>query len=91
LYDFGARKVAVVGVGQIGCIPYELARLDGDASSRGRRCNDGINKAISMYNAGLYRMVRRFNSELPGAKFVYVNTFESSKDLVNNAASYGNL
>ena len=75
----------------IGCIPYELARLSDDGNTRGRRCNDRINKVISIYNSGLYRMVRRFNSELPGAKFVYVNTYGSSKDLVNHAASYGNL
>ncbi|ONK57765.1 uncharacterized protein A4U43_C09F3860 [Asparagus officinalis] len=89
LYDLGARKIAIVGIGQIGCIPYELARMDDDDRQGGRRCNGRINKAISMYNACLYRMVRRFNRELPGAKFVYVDTFKSSNDLVNNAASYG--
>ncbi|KAL0314085.1 UNVERIFIED_CONTAM: GDSL esterase/lipase [Sesamum angustifolium] len=29
LYNLGARKVVVTGVGQIGCIPYQLARYDG--------------------------------------------------------------
>ncbi|KQK02803.2 GDSL esterase/lipase At1g33811 [Brachypodium distachyon] len=28
LYDLGARKIVVAGVGQIGCIPYELARIN---------------------------------------------------------------
>lgn len=91
LYDLGARKVVVVGVGQIGCIPYELARLQQDDSQVGGRCNDRINNAISMYNSGLVRMVRRFNRELPGAKFVYINTFQSGRDLVDNAATYGSI
>ena len=30
LYALGARKFVVAGVGQIGCIPYELARIDDD-------------------------------------------------------------
>ncbi|MQM11091.1 hypothetical protein Taro_043995 [Colocasia esculenta] len=87
LYDLGARKVAIVGVGQIGCIPYELARYNSRAN--GSRCNERINKAIDLYNAGLLRLVESFNNELPDAKFVFVNTYESSKDLTNNAAAYG--
>ncbi|TKW12862.1 hypothetical protein SEVIR_5G063100v4 [Setaria viridis] len=30
LYGLGARKFVVAGVGQIGCIPYELARMNND-------------------------------------------------------------
>ncbi|TVU22374.1 hypothetical protein EJB05_32065, partial [Eragrostis curvula] len=30
LYALGARKFVVAGVGNIGCIPYELARMDND-------------------------------------------------------------
>ncbi|KAJ3683202.1 hypothetical protein LUZ60_013429 [Juncus effusus] len=86
LYDLGARKVVVIGVGQIGCIPYELARMN---DNKNKACNDKINKAIAMYNAGLIQMVKRFNSNLPDAKFIYVNTYESSKDLIANAATYG--
>ncbi|KAM3197350.1 hypothetical protein ACQJBY_072795 [Aegilops geniculata] len=39
LYALGARKFVVAGVGQIGCIPYELARIDDDGDDdqgRGR-------------------------------------------------------
>ncbi|PKA57182.1 GDSL esterase/lipase [Apostasia shenzhenica] len=92
MYELGARKVAVVGVGQIGCIPYELARLDNDGKSAGKsasRCNEKINKAISVFNAGLLQMVKKFNREMPCAKLVYVNTYQSSQDLVMNAVSYG--
>ncbi|XP_062183534.1 GDSL esterase/lipase At1g33811-like [Phragmites australis] len=35
LYDLGARKFVVVGVGQIGCIPYELARMNNDNQPSG--------------------------------------------------------
>ncbi|KAL3845684.1 hypothetical protein ACJIZ3_003087 [Penstemon smallii] len=86
LYNLGARKVIVPGVGQVGCIPYQLARYDGNGS----RCNEEINSAISLFNTGVKRLVDGFNKgQLRGAKFVYLDSFQSSKDLVQNARTYG--
>lgn len=86
LYQLGARKVVVTAVGQIGCIPYELARYNGNGS----RCNEQINNGIAIFNSGLRKMVDRFNTgQLRGAKFVYLDTYKSTKDLVSNAAAYG--
>ncbi|KAK4424861.1 GDSL esterase/lipase [Sesamum alatum] len=88
LYKLGARKVIVTGVGQIGCIPYQLARYNG--SSGNNRCNEEINSAIVLFNTALKRLVDRFNrGKLPGAKFVYLDSFQSSQDLVRNAKTYG--
>lgn len=82
----GARKVVVSGVGPIGCIPYQLARYEGSGS----RCNEEINSAISLFNSALQRTVARFNRGLlPGARFVYLDSFESSQDLAENARAYG--
>ncbi|PSS19393.1 GDSL esterase/lipase [Actinidia chinensis var. chinensis] len=86
LYNLGARKIVVAGVGQIGCIPYQLARYNGNGS----KCNEDINSAITLFNSGLRKLVDGFNNgQLPGSKFVYLDSFQSSKDLVANAASYG--
>lgn len=86
LYNLGARKVVVTGVGQIGCIPYQLARYNGSGS----RCNEEINNVIVLFNTGLRQLVDRFNKgQLPGAKFVYLDSFFSSQDLVQNARTYG--
>ncbi|KAK4433601.1 GDSL esterase/lipase [Sesamum alatum] len=88
LYKLGARKVIVTGVGQIGCIPYQLARYNGSSGSS--RCNEEINSAIVLFNTALKRLVDRFNKgQLPGAKFVYLDSFQSSQDLVRNAKTYG--
>ncbi|XP_068648656.1 GDSL esterase/lipase At1g33811 [Aristolochia californica] len=96
LYDLGARKIVVSGVGEIGCIPYEIARFNNNndnndnSSSRTNRCNEAINNAIRMFNSALVKMVDRYNSgELRGAHFVFVNTQRSSKNIVNHAKSYG--
>ncbi|KAA8538761.1 hypothetical protein F0562_028344 [Nyssa sinensis] len=86
LYNLGARKVVVTAIGQIGCIPYELARYNGNGS----RCNEDINKAILLFNSGLRKLVDRFNKgQLTGAKFVYLDSYQSTKELVQNAPSYG--
>ncbi|KAB1210927.1 hypothetical protein CJ030_MR6G019682 [Morella rubra] len=86
LYTLGARKAIVSAVGQIGCIPYQLARYHGNSS----RCNEKINMAISMFNSGLRKLVDRFNGgQLPGAKFVYLDSYQSTSDLYKNAASSG--
>lgn len=78
----------VASVGQIGCIPYQLARLNGNDT----QCNEKINQAIVIFNTGLRKLVDSFNKgQLPGAKFVYLDSFQSSKDLVRNAATYGNI
>lgn len=86
LYGLGARKVIVTAVGPIGCIPYQLARYNGNSS----RCNENINKAIVLFNSGLRKMVDAFNyGGLQGAKFVYLDSYKSSNDLYLHAASYG--
>jgi hypothetical protein len=159
LYGLGARKFVVAGVGLIGCIPYELARMNdddrppsgpsnqsdiasedidisigisgggigigggvgigrgggrspsmpfpftdsGNGNGSGNAnptpnaaggCNETINSAIDIYNKGLLAMVKRFNNrggpqQLRGAKFVFLDTVQSSKDLTANAAAHG--
>ncbi|CAH9115924.1 unnamed protein product [Cuscuta epithymum] len=87
LYSYGARKIVVTSIGQIGCIPYELARYNGNGINK---CNEEINNAISMFNSGLKRLVDKYNKGyLPGSKFVYLDSFASTKDLVVNAKRYG--
>lgn len=87
LYNLGARKVIVTAVGQVGCIPYQLARYNGTNS----RCNEDINNAILLFNSGLRKLVDRFNKgELQGAKFVFLDSYQATKDLILNAQSYGN-
>ncbi|KAK8959237.1 GDSL esterase/lipase [Platanthera guangdongensis] len=89
LYELGARKIVIMGVGQIGCIPYELARLSVPTSQTENRCNEKINTIINIFNNGLLEMVKRFNQATSNAKFIYVNTYKSSRDLVMNSKSYG--
>lgn len=84
----GARKVIVASVGPVGCIPYQLARFSGNNSTR---CNENINKAIVLFNSGLRKLIDQFNGgQLPGSKFILVDSYQSSNDLYMNGTNNGN-
>ncbi|XP_027112023.1 GDSL esterase/lipase At1g29670-like [Coffea arabica] len=65
LYRLGARKIAVFGLGWLGCIPAELS-TDGN-------CVDSINEEVLLFNDKLKPLVDELNTELSGAQFLYVD------------------
>ena len=85
LYNMGARKVAVAGVGPLGCIPFQLVfRL-----SRNGECSEKVNAQVRELNVGLLAMVKQLNAELPGAQFVYVDSYKGVAELVANPSQAG--
>ncbi|KAG8086115.1 hypothetical protein GUJ93_ZPchr0010g9464 [Zizania palustris] len=84
MYNYGARKVALIGVGQVGCSPNELAQQ----SANGVTCVERINSAINIFNRKLVGLVDQFNS-LPGAHFTYVNIYGIFDDILKSPASHG--
>ena len=84
LYSYGARKVVLIGVGQVGCSPNELARYSAD----GATCVGRIDGAIQIFNRRLAGLVDEFNA-LPGAHFTFINAYNIFADILANAASYG--
>lgn len=77
--------MALFGVGPIGCSPNALAQ-----SRDGRTCVARINSANQLFNNGLKSLVDQLNSQLPDAKFIYVNVYGIFQDILSNPASYGN-
>ncbi|KAJ0031408.1 hypothetical protein Pint_14092 [Pistacia integerrima] len=69
LYNYGARKIAIFGIGLLGCTPAILA-MDGTDEII---CVDSMNLAVKQFNDKLIRLVDELNNNLPGAKFSYVN------------------
>ena len=86
LYDFGARRFALIGVGQIGCSPNALAQNSPD----GTACVQRINSANQIFNNGLRGLVDQFNNDRSDAKFAYINAFGIFQDLINNPSAFGN-
>ncbi|WCJ27298.1 GDSL esterase/lipase At1g29670 [Euphorbia peplus] len=85
LYNYGARKFALIGLGQIGCSPSELAQNSPD----GKTCVARINSANQIFNTKLKSLVDQFNGNTPDSKFVYINAYGIFQDMINNAARYG--
>ncbi|XP_057471149.1 GDSL esterase/lipase At1g29670-like [Actinidia eriantha] len=74
LYKYGARNVALPGLGLIGCTPAEMATY----GTNGSACVDVINKDVAYFNDELSLLVDELNNNLPDAKFAYVNITEIS-------------
>ncbi|KAH7841054.1 hypothetical protein Vadar_025009 [Vaccinium darrowii] len=85
LYQFGARKFALIGVGQIGCSPNELAQGSPDGST----CVQKINDANQLFNSRLRSLVDDLNNDNADAKFIYINAYGIFEDIVSNPSSFG--
>lgn len=85
LYSNGARKFALIGVGQIGCSPNALAQNSPD----GRTCVQRINVANQLFNNKLKALVDNLNGNTPDAKFIYIDAYGIFQDLIENPAAFG--
>ncbi|XAR66625.1 Triacylglycerol lipase [Bertholletia excelsa] len=85
LYNYGARKLVLIGVGQIGCSPNELAQNSPD----GKTCVQRINDANQLFNDRLKSLADSLNNEFRDAKFIYINAYGIFQDLIDSPSSYG--
>ncbi|CAN4080351.1 unnamed protein product [Withania somnifera] len=85
LYSMGARKIIVVNVGPIGCIPYQRAINP----SAGDKCVDFPNGLAQLFNTQLRGLVTELSSKLTGSKLVYADVYGIVQDMIQNYSSYG--
>ncbi|KAJ4966675.1 hypothetical protein NE237_018524 [Protea cynaroides] len=83
LYNLGARKFAISGVGLLGCVPSILAQ------SPNSRCSDSVNQLVLPFNVHLRSTIDNLNANLPGAKFIYLDAYQMFKNIINNPTPYG--
>ncbi|KAF8029777.1 hypothetical protein BT93_E2261 [Corymbia citriodora subsp. variegata] len=82
LYSYGARTLAIFGLSEIGCAPAEIAQYD-----NGSLCVDKIDDLVLPFNNKLKPLVSELNSNLTGAKFVYVSTYGVSTNAIPGATA----
>ncbi|KAI3466780.1 hypothetical protein Pfo_023443 [Paulownia fortunei] len=75
LYNYGARKIVVFGVGQLGCLPQILSK----SRTNGSSCVDSINNAVQQFNNRLRPLIDTLNSNLPDAQFIFINATSISQ------------
>nr|GLL45918.1 GDSL esterase/lipase At1g29670-like [Ipomoea trifida] len=79
LYGLGARKVAVFGIGKLGCIPGMIKH---DENGSSISCADSVNDAVEKFDNKLKILIHKLNRNLSGAKFIFLNmTSISHQDL----------
>ncbi|KAE8684439.1 GDSL esterase/lipase [Hibiscus syriacus] len=83
LYNLGARKFVVAGLGRMGCIPSIIAQSTADG------CSEEVNQLVLPFNANVKTMMNSLNADLPGARFIYVDIAHLFEDIVVNAGTYG--
>ncbi|KAI3914077.1 hypothetical protein MKW92_040141 [Papaver armeniacum] len=85
LYDMGARRIVVVNVGPIGCIPDQRDKnpLAGDS------CVDLPNQLAILFNKKLKALIMDLNSNLAQSKFLYADVYSIVSDIIQNYQSYG--
>ncbi|XP_052180814.1 GDSL esterase/lipase At1g29670-like [Diospyros lotus] len=79
LHRNGARKVALFGLGLIGCTPDEMATYGTNGS-----CVTMIEDYVQMFNNRLKSLIDELNGDFSDAKFVYIDSYEASL-----SAAYG--
>ncbi|MCO5583187.1 hypothetical protein L7F22_037095 [Adiantum nelumboides] len=85
LYGMGARKVAVVGLSLLGCVPFQLM-LQG---SKTGACIDSINQLTRDYNAALLRRLQALQAAYADAHFTYLSTYNLVDSIVKQPSAYG--
>ncbi|KAG2241523.1 hypothetical protein Bca52824_096491, partial [Brassica carinata] len=85
LYQLGARKIVVINVGPVGCIPFSR---ESDPMA-GNECSVEPNEVAQMYNLQLKTVVDDLNANLQGSRFVYADVFRIVYDIIQNYGSYG--
>lgn len=86
VYDLGGRRIGVVGMPNIGCVPAQRT-IEGGIE---RACADFENQAARLFNSKLVSQMDALRNKFQDAKFVYLDIFNSLMDVVQNPAKYGN-
>ncbi|KAL2931071.1 hypothetical protein RDABS01_036481 [Bienertia sinuspersici] len=75
LHLLGARKIAVFGLGLVGCSLGEIYTF---GPSNGSLCVDKVNAAIQPFNQKLISVIDDLNNKLPGAQITYIGASTST-------------
>ncbi|CAN0840945.1 GDSL esterase/lipase At1g71691 [Linum grandiflorum] len=85
LYDMSVRKMVIMGMPPIGCAPHYLWKYN----SNNGECVKEINDMIMEFNFLMRYMVEQLYYELPDAKIIFCDVYESSMDIIKNHEHYG--
>ncbi|KAF3329504.1 GDSL esterase/lipase [Carex littledalei] len=85
LYHLGARKINLIGLPPMGCLPLERSKK---LFSIGE-CNDEYNAVASDFNIKLKKMMDVLHRDLVNATLVYGDIYGVLMDVIQNPGFYG--
>ncbi|QHO40372.1 GDSL esterase/lipase EXL3-like isoform X1 [Arachis hypogaea] len=84
LYGVGARRIGVVSMPIIGCVPSQRT-VEGGIN---RACSDFENQAAILFNMKLLSQTKLLNKQFPDARIVYLDIYNTLDQVIQNPAQY---
>ncbi|KVH89513.1 Lipase, GDSL [Cynara cardunculus var. scolymus] len=86
LMDLGAKKIGVVGIPPMGCLPA-IITLNAKKPITGRKCIESYNSLSRNVNGMLQNNLKSL--QRPGTKIMYADIYNPIIDMVQQKAKYG--
>lgn len=86
LYRLGARRIGILGLPPLGCLPSQRTLRGGPQ----RNCVQIYNQVSQLFNSKLSAEIDRFGNNNRDAIIVYGDIFTPIIDMINNPQKYGN-
>ncbi|CAA7026368.1 unnamed protein product [Microthlaspi erraticum] len=87
LYDIGCRKIMVLGLPPIGCLPIQMTAAKQRQNER--QCIDKENSDSQEYNQKLKKSLTDMQSNLTGSVIFYADFYGAMFDMATNPHRYG--
>ncbi|CAL1361122.1 unnamed protein product [Linum trigynum] len=85
LYRIGARRIGVLSLPPIGCLPSQ--RTSGGGPNRS--CSNSSNQAAQLFNSKLSAVLDSLSKTHPDALFVYLDVYNRLTSIIHNPIQYG--
>ncbi|CAN8317529.1 unnamed protein product [Cochlearia groenlandica] len=94
LHEVGARRIAIVGLPPIGCLPVQvtlgaLTSLPLPRIFKHRICAENQNDDSRLYNQKLQKLNFRLSQRLGGTKVLYLDIYTPLMDMIKHPRKYG--
>lgn len=90
LWDLGARRIGVVGLPPMGCLPVVITLYSDNAFVK-RGCIDSVSSVAQSYNQNLQIQLNATQNRLAenGARIVYLDAYSPLRDMTSRGQKYG--
>ncbi|KAK1261886.1 GDSL esterase/lipase EXL3 [Acorus gramineus] len=85
LYAAGARKIGIISLPPIGCVPSQRSLQGGIV----RECSDTMNEAAMAFNSQYNDEIQNLNRELDGVTMALIDIYGSLLDIIQHPFNHG--